>query len=139
MPQIVRLKTMYCGRSTSDKVYGVAVVKADNGFYSLYTFYGPRGKVLNTRLIETAAGTSGLFYDFQGIVRDKSRKYDDINWKDAHYGLEATVRSLGTPPGESVEPVVAAPVVTPNRKPAKQAPATTVPDNSRSFGLIRDI
>ena len=140
MAQIIKLSTMHCGRGSSDKVYGIVIVKADNNFYSLYTFYGPRGKVLNVRRMETAPSSSSLLYTYNTILRDKQRKYDSADWRDPYFGMLDTVHSLGSLPGETTQPAVEVVQAVksdakPAAKPQTKRRAAPVIDHSRSFEL----
>jgi hypothetical protein len=133
VPKIHKIKTFHCSQGTSDKVYGIVILRADNQFYSLVTFYGPRGKVLNQRIESTSQSTSGLYEKFIDIANVRARHgYVEVDWRDTKYGMKNFVQALGTLPGEDTPE--SSPAEQPAVAPVKPKPATKSPKPTPSLG-----
>jgi hypothetical protein len=123
VPEIVKLRTLYCGQGGSDKIYGLAIVKLDNGFFRFFTFHGARaGGLIN-------------------ILREKERKYGPVDWQDQYYNMVDTVKSLGTPPGEQTAVPTSVPAAAPKpatRRAVKPQSQKTVPVFDRMADGLRE-
>jgi hypothetical protein len=142
VPEIVKLRTLYCGQGGSDKIYGLAIVKLDNGFFRFFTFHGARaGGLINIMPRETAQSSGQLLGPFNKILREKERKYGPVDWQDQYYNMVDTVKSLGTPPGEQTAVPTSVPAAAPKpatRRAVKPQSQKTVPVFDRMADGLRE-
>lgn len=99
MAQLIDSTSIWCDIGTSDKVYCIQKVRADNGKYQVDTQYGPREKVIsgnwNGRSFKTVDGKDAkTLADSYMSEYEANRLYNDLLSKKVKKGYDKQVPTI---------------------------------------------